>query len=451
MRQFIGANWRRGATTWTAVASVVCGATIFAGDARSERRLVGQENAIRLGLTRAWFTQVRLDGSRNHVERAVLQGDRLTVLTNAGVVHELNALTGQTYWIAPVGNENYPSLGPAKNEKFVALLNGSTLYVLDRADGKPVMIRHVGGAPGAAPALAEKYVFVPLVSGRIEGYSLGNQKIFRPWYYQSFGRAMVTPLATSESIVWTTDAGYLYVGNSNELGMRYRLETGSDIVAPAAYHKPYLYVASVSGDLFAMHELSGAQRWKYSTGFPITRAPAAVGERVFVTSAEPALHCIDANNCNKQWEAPHVVQFAAASKDRVYGVDDLGAFVVLNASTGAVLGRAVSGRPINALVNDQTDWVYLISDEGMVECLHEVGANAPLYHNPKSVEPTKAKKGAPAEGTAAAPATTKPAETSGEKPAAGPNEAMPAETPKENGGKQPEKKNDFGVEENPFG
>src|SRR5215212_8065149 len=119
---------------FTAAALVL---VLFAGEARSERRLIGQEEAAHLGLTRAWFTQVRLNSAFSHIERAVLEGDRLTVLTSAGVVQELDALTGKTYWTAPIGNENYPSLGPAGNDKFVAIVNGSTLFVLDRADGKP--------------------------------------------------------------------------------------------------------------------------------------------------------------------------------------------------------------------------------------------------------------------------------------------------------------------------
>ncbi len=426
------------------LASVLATIMFFASDAQSAGRFVGQKNAAQIGLTRAWLTQVRLDGSRNHFVRAVLEGDRLTVLTSAGVVQELNALTGQTYWVAPIGNEDYPSLGPAGDEKFVALLNGSTLYVLDRADGKSAIVRRVGGAPGAAPAVTDKTVFVPLLNGRIEGYPLGKQTL-TPWYYQSFGRAMVAPLATPESVVWSTDAGYLYVGNSAELKMRFRLETGADIVAPAAYRKPYVYVASMSGELFAMNELSGDQHWKYATGFPIMRAPAAVGERVFITSEEPALHCVDATNGNGLWEAPHVVQFAAASKDRVYGMNDLGAFVVLDAKTGATLGQVAIDRPIKALVNDQTDRVYLCSADGMIECLHEVGATQPLYHTPKPTVPEK--KAAPVEKRVAPVA--KPAEHT-EKAQPKSKAAAPAEKA---GGeeKKPAKKSDFGVDENPFG
>jgi outer membrane protein assembly factor BamB len=445
MRNVIEAYRRHRNVKSAVVAAVALVLVLLASEARSERRLIGQEEAAHLGLTRAWFTQVRLNSAFSHVERAVLEGDRLTVLTSAGVVQEFNALTGKTYWTAPIGNENYPSLGPAGNDKFVALVNGSTLYVLDRTDGKPVTIRSVGGAPGAAPAWSEKYVFIPLVNGRVEAYPLGKPELI-PWYYQSFGRAMVTPVVTPESIVWTTDAGYLYVGGSEKLGMRYRLETGYEIVAPPSYLKPYVFVASLSGDLFAMHELSGTQRWKYSTGFPVTRAPAGVGDRVFVTSNEPALHCINATSGAGIWEAPHIAQFAATSKDRVYGVNKFGEFVVLNAATGATLARMRSDRPLQALVNDQTDRVYLVSDDGIVECLHEVAMKEPIYHAPKPVAPKET--AAPA-GTPATP----PAK-SVEKPAKAPAKAkatLPAENPKAEEEKKPDKKGNAATEDAPFG
>jgi len=46
------------------------------------------------------------------------------------------------------------------------------------------------------------------------------------------------------------------------------------LFAPPSYHQPFVFVDSLIGDVFAMHEVSGLQRWKYSCGFPVTRAPA---------------------------------------------------------------------------------------------------------------------------------------------------------------------------------
>lgn len=409
-------------------------------------RLLPQEQLNQLGLTRAWFGQVKLDRARNQIERAVLHGDRLTVLTSAGVVEEFNALTGESMWIAPIGNQDYPSLGPTGSDDHVAVVNGSTLYVLDRKDGRPIIIRRVGGAPGAAPAISSKYVFVPLASGRIEGYSLTDQKKLTPWYYQSDGRVMVAPLATPQSVIWTTETGYLYVGDSNSPKMRFRLETGSDIVAPPSYKNPFVFVGATSGEVFAMHEMTGHRQWKFSTGFPVSRTPAPIDERVFVTSDEPALHCIDAKTGTGVWQAPRISQFAAASKTRVYGVDDAGTFVVIDIAKGTIIGRISSGEAVHSMVNDQTDRVYLISKEGTIECLRETDSKQPLYHNPHPAEPKAAtgdtKQSSPKPGAAPAKPPSKPV------PAAGEPKETDKQPPPENPAKPAAPPAD---EDNPFG
>jgi outer membrane protein assembly factor BamB len=327
------------------------------------------------------------------------------------------------------------------------VLNGSTLYVLDRTDGRPVNIRRVGGAPGAAPAVSQKYVFVPLVNGRIEGYSIANDKKLTPWYYQSSGRTMVPALATPESVVWTTETGNLYAGNSEDPGVRFRMETHSEILAPPSYLKPLVFVAAASGEVFAMQEMTGVRQWKYAAGFPVSRSVAPVGDRAFVTTEEPAMHCIDIKTGSAIWQAPHVMQFAAASKTRVYGVDDLGGLVVLDAAKGSVLGRITTDHPILSLVNDQTDRVYLLSRDGMIECLRETDSKAPLYHNPKESEKEKKTDTATVQPPKVAQPAEKPAARKLEKGAADKkDENQPAKKPAQPAG-------DFGVKDsdNPFG
>jgi outer membrane protein assembly factor BamB len=430
----------------TALVAVALPTGPLLSTARAATKLVPQDELQRVGLTRDWFGQVRVNHARNRLERAVLRGDRLTTLTTAGVMQDFNALTGALYWTAPIGNEDYPSLGPACSDKYVALVNGSTLYILDRTDGRPVDIRKIGGAPGASPALSEKYVFVPTVSGRIEGYSLENFKLRTPWYYQCSGRTMIAPLVTPDSVVWSSDSGIVYVGNSENPAMRFRLETGSEILASPSYKKPLVFVASLAGEVFAMQEMTGKRQWKYATGFPVSRSVAPVGDVVFATSEEPALHCIDAKTGAAIWVAPHVMQFAAASKTRVYCVDDLGGLVVLDAAKGSVLGRITTDHPIHSLVNDQTDRLYLVSGDGVIECVREIDSKEPLYHQPKeaAAKADTTATGQPPNGTP----VEKPAATKPEKAAAEKKDETPANTDK------PEKPaGDFGVKDsdNPFG
>ncbi len=346
-------------------------------------RLLDRDQLNRLGLVRSWFAQVEVDVSHSRVERAIVSGNDLFVLSNVGILQSLNASTGATNWAVAIGNPRYPSMGPTANETQVAIVNGVTLYVLDRLDGRVTTVRKLGGA-GAAPAMSDAYCFVPMVTGRIEGYPVGINH-GPPWFYMSSGRAMVSPLVSDQSIVWSTDQGHINIGNALQGGVRFRLETGSEIVAPPAAHGTLVYVGTVDGELIAIDELTASQPWRFAAGYPIVTSPAAVGGRVYVASSEPALSAVDAVSGRAQWVAPKIVQFASASRERVYALDNLQSLVVLNAANGAVLGRIPTSGREKPLMNDQTDRLYLVSTSGLVQCFHEIGLNEPIQYQPKEV------------------------------------------------------------------
>jgi outer membrane protein assembly factor BamB len=392
--------------------------------------LLARDQLARLGLVRAWFAQVQLDSARSHVERAILSGNQLFVLTSAGTLHAFDAHTGATIWIMAIGDADHPSLGPAANAELVAVVNGNTLHVLQRNNGQPKIVRRIGGTTGAAPVLSPTYCFVPMLTGRLEGYSL-LEPTKRPWFFQSVGRAMTAPRVTDSSVIWSTDSGHVYAANSTLPGVRYRVETGSEIVATPGYQNPMLYVATISGELIALHETTGAEQWRFAADYPIVRSPAAIDGRVFVSTLEPEMYCIDGANGAPLWGAPTIKQFAALSRERVYAIDSLSALVVLDAASGAMLQRMPTGGAMSALVNDQTDRLYLISADGKVQCLHEIGATTPLVHNPIPAAPPA--QAAPGPATPTVPAA--PPQPSAPPPAAAPPsndnpfDILPSSTP----------------------
>jgi hypothetical protein len=115
------------------------------------------------------------------------------------------------------------------------------------------------------------------------------------------------------------------------------------------------------------------------------------------------------------------MQFVAMSKRRVYVVDDLERLVVLNLETGARLDAlSILGHGLR-LINSETDRIYLASETGLVQCLHEVELTAPIQHQgPPAPADTEAAAG---EGE---PATGESAPAMSEDPFAG-QEADPFE------------------------
>jgi hypothetical protein len=218
----------------------------------------------------------------------------------------------------------------------------------------------------------------------------------------------------------------------------FRLGTGNDIVTSPAEQAPYLYVASLDGYLYAMNELNGHERWRYSTGYPIVSSPAIVGDRAYVASLEPALHAIDTATGKAAWTARGVSHFAAQGKDRVYASDKYGNLQIFDKQTGKPLGGLRAGEGSYTLVNDQTDRIFVVHEHGLVQCLREMGTKAPtLYRKPTDKAAAAAAPATSGAAAAAAPAETTPppaaadAPAEDEQPAAGeeaPAGAAPEET-----------------------
>jgi len=407
--------------------------------------IVSPTAASRLGLKRAWFTQIELDRSRarvSHVRQHVsknrfatkfvvtwpdgeevytetsvdqfgdplglegaekaakarvtelkdqdIQADLETVMvpevtiyvsTDRATLHALDGATGRTKWVTTVGNRNHPTLAPGANDRFVGVLNGSNLFVLEQASGKVVWTRQMDKPPGAGPALTDDRIYVPTVGGKMEVYELEDHRR-PPWYYQATGRLLVQPTVATNSVSWATDRGYLYVGGRERPGVRYRLETREAITAPATYLPPkWLFTASIDGYAYCVHEFNGEIRWRFSAGDPISQSPVVTQDAAYIVADGAGLYRINPENGLEQWYSPRVSKVLAASTDRVYCAADGGRFVILDAKTGGRID-SMSLLGLDVLhTNWQTDRIYVGTDTGVLQCLHELGARWPTVHN----------------------------------------------------------------------
>ena len=346
------------------------------------QQLVSNQVAARVGLERAWFAQVRVDSTAHQVVHWVLDGDRLFALTSAGTVQSINAHTGETMWTTEVGAGHSGAAGMAVNTEYVAVLGASRLYMLDRLDGHSLWSRQIGGGASAAPALSSTYAYVTLLNGRVEGYDLDEPNA-NVWQYQSYGHTFQSPRTTGNVVSWPSDRGLLYVGSAEAPRLLFRVETNDEIVAAPAELEPYLYVASLDGYLYCFHEQSGGEQWRYATGFAITSQPAIVGEKAFVASEGPSLHAVNAITGEALWKVGGANQFVALGEQHTYGMDRYGTLIVIDNESGNVAGRLATGTNNTALVNDKSDRLFLISNRGLVQCLHEIGAEQPTWHRTK--------------------------------------------------------------------
>ncbi len=336
----------------------------------------------------------------------------LYVTTNQGLIQAIDGETGKTRWLVRVGSANFPTTGAVASENHVALLNGSTLYVLRSTDGEMMWQKKIDGVPGASAAISDEYVFVPTVNGAIESYTLADPKAV-PWIYKSLGRAMVQPAHGFGSLAWPTDFGHLYVASATARSILYRLESRETIVAtPTFAAADRLIAPTVDGYVYCLQPARQTSNilWKFSSGETLSQSPLVHGEFVYVLSDDRNLYSLSTRDGLPQWKSPGVNKVMAISGDKMYAVGEVGRLVVLDLKTGSRIATIPLDEFDLPITNSVTDRLYYGTKLGTLQCLREVGHRWPVVFEPSDGKKPKPKPSAkPAAGGAPA-AEPKPGE-----------------------------------------
>lgn len=303
----------------------------------------------------------------------------LYVATEGGNVQAIDAESGETLWVSTVGSAFFPTVACGVGDKYVATVNGTTLYVLDRITGNTLWSLRTRGIPGAGPAVSGERIFVPMVDGSIEAYS-ATDPTEPEFSYRATGRALIQPIVTPTSLCWPTDQGHLYVAWAHRHGLRYRVETEKPILAPPEYAAGKLYLTSLDGYLYCIQQQGGMVLWTLSTGEPISSSPVVIGDTVMLITDSGMLVAANANTGQLLPGTSGVSKFLAASAERIYCAGRQGDLVVLDRASRT----PVASLPLRGIeyyfANTATDRVYLASGNGMLQCLREISAEFPLIH-----------------------------------------------------------------------
>ncbi len=348
-----------------------------------------------------------------------------------GTVHSLDGETGRTNWSRSVGRPIHPTTAPGASDKFVGVCNGSSLYIMLAEDGSLIWSRTVVGAPGAGPALTDDVVFVPMISGQVETRMIEDPK--RPVaIYKSFGRAMVQPVVSYNSVAWPTDGGSLYVGFAREQGMRYRMQAKDAINSAPAFLPPdRIFAASLDGYLYCVNEERGHVMWRFTTGEPISHSPVALGSSAYVITDRGNMFSISAADGQEQWVQSGIKSYVAGNDKRLYCIGSGGNLTILDAATGSRIGAIAVGQLDLPFVNVETDRIILASSTGLVQCFREASRPWPVAHHrsdavPKPVGPVTTPTPQPPPDTAPLPVGPDPFDPFAPKPAAPAGAAPPA-------------------------
>lgn len=402
------------------VGGLILVATPALGQA-SRNGLIRHDEALAVGLERAWAQQIALNREHDHLASLSLLGDTLYGQSSEGVIHALDAETGLTRWTTRIGRRDSPTQPPAAANGFVAATNGHWLYLLDGKNGHALWERKLEFLPCAAPAMDAERVYVPLMNGTIASYRVDLHLIEAetdparraqgvldavPFSYRAKGEPAARPILIPKQIAWTTLNGRLYAGRLGEPGTNFEIRAAKACRGAPAYRRPLLYFTSDDGWIHAVQETNGRERWRHYAAAAIWQSPLVAGDAVLFATATGRITCLDAATGAVRWEAPLGTWLLAASPERIYAADELNQMLVLNRTTGELVAQtSLAWLPLR-LLNTDNDRLYLARPSGLVQCLHETGLAAPVAVAPVAAEAPPAEQQTPPADAGEEPAAT---------------------------------------------
>lgn len=337
-------------------------------------------------------------GIEAQIEQSTVPDITLYAATNSGMVHAINAETGQPLWVKGVGSMRYPTSAPAVTDERVALVNGQRLYILETENGGILEERRVVGGAAAGPAMSGDQVYLPVLNGQLKAYTIGPGAPTWLKSYPLLGRIDAPPTIAGERVVCANEEGVITVIALGERGVRSRFRLKNELAGSISYVPPHQILAmTMTGDLYSFDLASNQLMWRYVSGYRTNEPAAVVEDNVFVITHECGVLAVSAASGERLWPQSFepAEHFVAATEERAYFTTNRKELVALNSATGQPVSRLSLNLTDRAFSNTQTDRIYILTENGALQCLHEQGEDLPTLHLVEAPQKTAEEKAKP--------------------------------------------------------
>lgn len=367
--------------------------------------LISKTLATRHGMQRQWHTQVPLDPANNRVTHLSLvlksetSPDTLFVQTERSTLFAIDAETGKMIWSKLVGNPDLVSCKVGCNGQMVAVLNGSSLYLLNRINGRILWSRSFPGVPASGPVLSQRYAYVPLLDGCVVAHPVQKvaddsdsdkkqgddvqatsakiasasrlileQGKLEPLICPSIYRIETQPVliqndATADRLAWVNKRG-MYVGAINNTGgNEFRLDYSLSTAMSFESSPTFVPSRFIHPDESKRESESAAEEGPFAQNETVKDVP--IFGAILVASMSGQVNAIQAGSGSTLWEyhiGQPIVKPVVAIGTRAYVVSQFGLMICFDVQTGKKLWET---RDVSQFVAQAKNHLYVLDTSGV--------------------------------------------------------------------------------------
>ena len=310
-------------------------------------------------------------------------------ISRDGTLESRDAETGEPIWMIRVGDPILPYLALGADQKQVVVVNGPNLYHVDAANGEVISEVSTIGAPAFGATIAGDFAMVPMIGGGIECYPLRDMTL-DPFLERVEGDTLALPIRSpdvgSSRTAWGTDGGFVYVMEMQGVpSLLFRLKTDGIVSGRIAAAKGNrFFFGSEGGQVYGIRATrSGEVLWSKPIGEPFYNEPIVYGDQVLLRSAYGNLFSLDAATGDLTWASPvrGVGDLMGVIDGNLYLTTLSGHCEVIDLVDGSLVSAPTDLRPADFVLNSMTNRLYLVGEQGDVQCVHSEEDSLPTFHH----------------------------------------------------------------------
>jgi outer membrane protein assembly factor BamB len=382
--------------TMTRLLATFAALTLLIGTSSSAcaqaRTLPTSRMLARFGLERAWWSQATLDVRQDRVRYMVLDEEALYVQSSGGITTAFDSETGQKRWAVQLGRHGLPSQACVSNDDRVLVINGTTLYAIEKLSGDLIWKLALPNSPSTSPSVDSRRLYYGTLDGSIYAFDLRKieelhndnllpqwTNVALLWRYKSAGE-ITSAISNELTLNFASRDNSLYALTASDRTMQWQFETDQPVSAPLGHSPGFIYLASEDFNVFCIQQNTGSVRWQFVAGLPIRKEVRVVGDNVYVFPHLGGLYCLSRITGQRRWWKPNYEDYIGSTRNLLFVTDSLGQVAVLSPEDGATIGSLpLKDFPLR-YGNELTDRIYLATKTGLVVCIREQGKEFPTYH-----------------------------------------------------------------------
>jgi eukaryotic-like serine/threonine-protein kinase len=242
----------------------------------------------------------------------VLSGGLILVAGDYTWLSALDTRTGQRVWRYDTGDNILAPPAADAQAGLAFVTSGSNLFALDLRDGQRRWLlqlsdttRNSWPSVGAPAIMAGTVVWAPGVGSRVWALdeATGNTR----WSFDARDRLASTPVIRDDTVYIATWTGNLFALDLKTGAARWETKLGHGAPGEGTESTPALeanrlFIGSYQGTLYALDPSTGADLWRFQTNGQILAAPAVSGGIVYCASGDGYLYALDAAQGKLQWK-----------------------------------------------------------------------------------------------------------------------------------------------------